>query len=341
MDAALAVADRPGFAARRKGSERAGRLRGWGIANCLELCGFGYGEQTELVVGADGIIDLLIGTQSSGQGHATVYAQIAADHLGIPAGCVRVVQGDTERIATGSGTGASRSLSVGGSATILAARTLIETGRDMAAEFMEVGARDVVYQDGRYQIAGTDLRMTLAEIAARAPADAPFAARESYTPAGGTFPTGCHVCEVEVDPETGAVAVVRYCLAQDVGKAVNPLIIKGQLDGGVALGIGQALFEHMIYDRETGQLVTGSFIDYAMPRADDFPNFEATLLEVPSTNNPLGARGVGESGALGAPAAVVNALIDALAPLGVRDITMPATPHRVWRAIADAAARQG
>ncbi len=332
MQAALGAADLPGFAARRAASAARGLRRGIGISNCLEICGAGFGETSRLEVAADGTITLLIGTQSSGQGHATVYAQLAAAKLGIEAARFRIVQGDTERIATGNGTGASRSLTIGGSATLLAADALIEEGRKLAAQMLEAATEDIAYARGVFEVAGTDRRIDLWSIAA----DRPLAAARMFTPPDGTFPYGCHVAEIEVDTETGEVAVVKYSVSHDAGFAVNPAIVDGQAHGGISLGIGQALMEHGIYDGDSGQLLSGSFMDYALPRADDLPLIKVVHVEVPSTNNLLGSKGVGESGTLGAPPAVINALLDALAPLGVRHVEMPATPQRVWRAIRDA-----
>ncbi len=342
LDAALALADRGGFAARRRRSEARGRRRGFGIAMHLFKSGFNFTETTRLAVAPDGTVELSIGAQSGGQGHATAFAQVAGDRLGIDPARIRVVQGDTDRIATGSGTGASRSLTIGGSSALLAADALIGTGRARAAQALEAAAGDVTYARGVFAIAGTDRRIDLAALAGLAAQDGEaFDAAAGYRPEHGTSAAGCHLCEVEVDPETGAVILDRYAIAQDAGRIVNPPIVEGQIHGGVATGVGQALLEHAIYEPGSAQLLTGSFMDYALPRAADLPPFALALHETPSAHNPLGAKGIGEAGSLGAAPAAINAILDALAPLGVTHIDMPATPHRVWRAIREAQAGQG
>ena len=339
LDAALEMADRAGFAARRRQSEAQGLRRGFGIAMHVYMAGFNFIETTRLVVGADGGIDLLIGAQSGGQGHATTFAQVAAASLGIDPARIRVVQGDTDRIETGSGTGASRSLTIGGSSALLAADALVETGRDRAAQALEAAAGDVTYARGVFEIAGTDRRIDLAALAGLAARDGEaLDAAASYRPEHGTSAAGCNICEVEVDPETGAVTLDRYVIAQDAGRIVNPVVVEGQIHGGVATGIGQALLEHAIYEPGSAQLLTGSFMDYALPRAADVPTLGLLLHEVPSAHNPLGAKGIGEAGGVGTAPAVVNAILDALAPLGVAHLDMPATPHRVWQAIRQARA---
>ena len=339
LDAALEMADRDGFAARRRQSEAQGLRRGFGIAMHVYLSGFNFTETTRLAVGKDGGIDLLIGAQSGGQGHATTFAQVAAARLGIDPTRISVVQGDTDRIESGSGTGASRSLSIGGSSALLAADALVETGRERAAQALEAAAGDVTYAAGVFAIAGTDRRIGLAALAGQAAQDGEeFGATASYRPEHGTSAAGCNICEVEVDPETGAVTLDRYVIAQDAGIVVNPVVVEGQIHGGVATGIGQALLEHAIYEPGSAQLLTGSFMDYALPRAGDVPSLRLLLHEVPSAHNPLGVKGIGEAGGVGTAPAVVNAVLDALAPLGVRHIDMPATPHRVWQAIRQARA---
>ena len=339
IDAACAAADRDGFAARRRHSEAQSRRRGFGIAMHVYMSGFAFTETTRLVVGEDGGIELLIGAQSGGQGHATTFAQVAAARLGIDPARLRVVQGDTDLIGTGSGTGASRSLSIGGTSALLATDALVETGRERAAQALEAAAGDVTYARGVFEIAGTDRRIGLAALAGLAARDGDaFDAAASYRPEHGTAAAGCNICEVEVDPETGAVVLDRYIIAQDAGKIVNPLVVEGQIHGGIATGIGQALLEHAIYEPGSAQLLTGSFMDYALPRAADVPSFALDLHEVPSAHNPLGAKGIGEAGGVGTAPAVVNAILDALAPLGVTHLDMPATPHRIWQAIRQARA---
>jgi carbon-monoxide dehydrogenase large subunit len=299
------------------------------VANAIECCGSAFEEGAEIVADADGGATVLIGTKSSGQSHETAYAQIAAGVLGLKPGRIRVVQGDTDAIARGNGTGACRSLTTGGSALQRAAEALVENGRRAAAERLEADPADIAYAAGVFSVAGTDRRVALAALAA----EQRLAGEGSFRPDDGTWPAGCHVAEVEVDPETGAVALLRYAFAHDVGRAVNPMVVLGQLQGGLAQGIGQALMEHAVYDTDTAQVMTGSFMDYAMPRATDIPCFDGALLCTPTALNPLGAKAVGEAGPTAAPPAVVGAILDALAPLGVAHIDMPATPERVWQAI--------
>ena len=336
LDGAMEAADRDGFAARRRRSETNNRLRGWGMAMHLYMSGFNFTETTTLVVLPDGRVDLFIGAQSGGQGHATVFAQIAGSRLGIDPGAIRVVQGDTDLIPAGSGTGASRSLTIGGSSAALAADALVETGRRLAAQALEAAPEDIRYRSGLFSIAGTDRGLDLGCLAERAERNGPdgrFSASASYRPRNGTSAAGCQICEAEVDPETGAINIDRFAIVQDAGRAINPLIVEGQIHGGAATGLGQSLCEHAIYDRGTAQLLTGSFMDYGFPRADQTPSIEVHLQEVPSVANPLGAKGIGEAGGVGAMPAIVEAILDALSPLGVDAIDPPATPQRVWQAI--------
>ncbi|TVQ29751.1 MAG: xanthine dehydrogenase family protein molybdopterin-binding subunit [Geminicoccaceae bacterium] len=333
----LELADRAGFAARAARSAARGRLRGWGMAQCLEACGGGKGEAATVVINPDGRATVALGTQSSGQGHETVFAGLVAEALGLPPDQVDLIQGDTDRVATGNGTSASRSLTVGGSASVGAARSAIDAGRPLAADLLEAAAADVDFDHGHYRIRGTDRSVGLAEVAAEAareaPADGGLQGEAHFVPDNFTFPHGCHVAEVEIDPETGSVTLVRYTLVQDVGRAVHPTIVRGQLHGGLVMGIGQALSEAPTYDAMTGQLLAASLVDYAVPRADRIPDLSVELIETPARHNPLGAKGVGEAGTTGAPPAVMNAVLDALRPLGVDQLDMPATPDRVWAAI--------
>lgn len=333
MEAALAGADWSGFEARRRDSAARGRLRGIGLANMIEASGFGYSETATLRVHHDGGIDILIGTMSSGQGHATVYAQIAADALGLPLERFRMRQGDTAEVPTGSGTGASRSLTVGGSAVLLCAARLRDEAVEAFARIHAIEPGALAYEDGHVHRRG----WSLGALESLAEPDRPFEASATFSPGDYTFPNGCHVAEVEIDPETGRTALLRYTAVQDVGRAVNPLVIKGQLHGGITQGIGQAMIERVVYD-ESGQLLTGSFMDYGLPRAADVPPMHIELLEVPAPSNPLGAKAVGEAGTIAAPPAIINAILHALRPLGVRSIDMPATPERVWHAIRRAEA---
>ena len=335
MTAAERMADTEGFAARRDESTARGRLRGIGYANLLEACGAGIADRTEITCRADGTIEVRLGSMSNGQSHETVYPQILAEMLDIDPSRVRIIQGDSDETPWGTGTGACRSMTVCGSALVLAAETLVETGLGLAADMLEAARTDVEYNAGNFRISGTDRAVSLEEVAADIGA-AGLAAGHLHDPVAATFPNGCHIAEVEVDPETGAVALLNYVMAQDVGRALNPMVVKGQLDGGVAQGVGEALLERNVHDPESGQLLSGSFMDCAMPRADDLPAFTTELLEVPCTTNPLGIKSVGEAGPTAAPAAVVNAILDALAPLGVRDLDMPATSERVYQAIAAA-----
>ncbi len=287
---------------------------------------------------------MFVGTQSTGQGHETAYVQLTVDRLGVPGEKVRVRQGDTDTIPEGGGTGGARSLYSEGQAILATAATVIERGRRAASEELEAASADIVFEDGRFSITGTDRGIGILELAAVQHARAArgddaitLDAAEVAQIQAHTFPNGCHIAEVEVDPETGRVVVLRYSVTDDVGKAVNPLIVRGQVHGGVAQGIGQALLENTVFDPHSGQLLSGSFMDYSLPRADDLPNIQVDLIEVPCRTNPLGVKGAGEAGAVGSPPAVINAVIDALAPRGVRHIDMPATPERVWRTLATAA----
>ena len=331
MDDALALADWATFPERRQAAAARGRLRGIGLATYVEVCA-GMGSESPVVqVGRDGRATISVGTQSNGQGHETAFAQLIADHLGLAPDEVTVVQGDTEKIATGDGTGGSRSIPVGGAAVADAAIKVQEAARARAADLMEAAAADVEYRDGRFTIVGTDRSLTLGEVAAAAEAEIAFEETGFFKPTAGTFPNGAHICEIEVDPETGAVEVLGYTVVDDVGRVLNPPMLQGQVHGGVAQGVGQALLEQAVFDPQTGQLVTGSFMDYAMPHARNLPFVTFRANEIPCRTNPLGVKGAGEAGAIGAPPAVINALVDALAPFGVEHIDMPALPEKIWR----------
>jgi carbon-monoxide dehydrogenase large subunit len=288
-----------------------------------------------------------MGTQSSGQGHHTAYAQLAAERLGLPPDKVRVLQGDTDAVGFGRGTGGSRSLPVGGVALDHAAGKLIAKGRRIAAHLLEAAEADLDFADGVFRIAGTDRQIGIEAVARAAfnPASLPvdvepgFAESGHFTPPASTFPNGCHVCEVEIEPETGHVEILRYLVVDDFGTVINPLLLKGQVQGGVAQGVGQALLEYCVFDPETGQLVTGSLTDYCLPRAEDLPAIEFAYNVVPCRTNPLGLKGAGEAGAIGAPPALVNAIVDALGPLGIEHIDMPVTPERLWQTIRAAERR--
>jgi carbon-monoxide dehydrogenase large subunit len=344
MEMALALADHAGFEQRRAQARRRGRLLGLGIANPIEVAGGPYTavnpDTAEMRVNPDGSVSLFAGSTSMGQGNETAFAQIVSDRLGLPPERVAVFWGDSDALGAGRGNGGSGAISVGGSAVLRATEKVIEHGRRIAAHLLEAAPEDVTFRDGRFVVAGTDRDVAWNRVARAAyqPRQQPtglepgFSETAAFTPPAVTFPNGCHVCEVEIDQETGAVRVVRYAVVDDVGRMINPMLVKGQIHGGIVQGLGQGLFEVMAYD-ESGQLLSGSFMDYAMPRADDLPLFEVDSHEVPTGVNPLGAKGVGEAGTVGALPALLNAVNDALAPLGVRHLDMPVTPERVWQAM--------
>ncbi len=344
MDACLKLAEWTGFGKRAAASKKSGKLRGRGICYFLEEASV-FNDRMTLGFDPSGTVTIVAGTHSHGQGHATVYAQMVSEWLGVPFGSIRFVQGDTNAVPIGRGTYGSRSMQVGGNALKKAADAIIDKAKPMAAHLMEASAGDVEFKDGRFGIVGTDRSMALTDVAKAfyRPMLLPPQFEVSLEAAGSfaseppNYPNGCHVCEVEVDPDSGAVAVVRYVAVDDVGRVINHLLCEGQIHGGVAQGVGQALMEAVIFDG-SGQLVTGSFQDYCMPRADDLPEIVSELTEIPSTTNPLGVKAAGEAGATGAPPAVIGAILDALRPLGVEHIDMPATPSRVWAAMQRAQA---
>jgi aerobic carbon-monoxide dehydrogenase large subunit len=345
LDAAVKTVDWAGFEARRAASARNGKRRGIGMAYYLEATGGGPTERAEIRFAEDGFVDVFVGTQSTGQGHETAYVQLTADRLGVPGEKIRVRQGDTDTIPVGGGTGGARSLYSEGTAILATAATVVEKGRQAASEALEAARADIVFEGGRFSVVGTDRGIDIMALAAGQRArvakgeDATMLdAAEIAEIKAHTFPNGCHIAEVEVDPETGHVDVLRYSVTDDVGRAVNPMIVCGQVHGGVAQGFGQAVLEHTAYDSGSGQLLSGSFMDYALPRADDLPDIEVELIEVPCATNPLGVKGAGEAGAVGSPPAVMNAIVDALTPAGVTHIDMPATPEKVWRALSTARA---
>jgi carbon-monoxide dehydrogenase large subunit len=331
LNAAVEKADWAGFPARRDEAARRGKRRGIGLAYYLEATAGAGVERAEIRFAPDGFVDVYVGTQSTGQGHETAYVQLTVDQLGVDGDKVRIHQGDTDTIPQGGGTGGARSLYSEGTAILATAAGVIEKGKALAGEFLEAAPSDIVFGDGKFTITGTDRSVDLPALAAKHPGALDTA--EIAKIEAGTFPNGCHIVEVEIDPETGVVAVVRYIVVDDVGKAVNPLIVRGQVHGGVAQGLGQAVLERTAYDSESGQLISGSFMDYALPRADDLPDIEVDFIEIPCGTNPLGVKGAGEAGAVGSPPAVVNAIVDALRADGVRSIDMPATPERIWDAI--------
>jgi carbon-monoxide dehydrogenase large subunit len=339
LEQALAAADWNGFEARRKASEARGRLRGRAVSTFLEWTGVVHEETVRLHLLADGRVRAFTAMQAMGQGIETSYVQILAEALQLDPARIEIVQGDSD-VAQGIGSMGSRSLYIGGSAMLTASEQAIDTGRKLAAQALEAAPEDIVYRAGRFEIAGTDRGIDIGELAARQP-DARIAITTLQKVGGPSWPNGVHVCEVEVDPETGEVRIDRYTTYDDVGRVINPLIVAGQVHGGIAQAVGQALMEQVVYDAE-GQLLTGSFMDYALPRADDLPAIDTHTDESqPCRINPLGAKGVGELGTVGATPTVINAIVDALRPLGVTDLEMPATPERVWRAIREAQVAAG
>jgi carbon-monoxide dehydrogenase large subunit len=341
LDKCVEESDPQGFAARRTASERNGKRRGRAVSYYIEFGGI-FNDRMDLKFDPGGSITIFAGTHSHGQGHATVFAQIVHEILGVPFDEIRFVQGDTAQVAMGRGTYGARSAVVGGSALKLAADGIIEKGKGMASALMEADVADIEFKEGRYSVAGTDKSVALVDVAKAfyapmGPLTNKFGvgleATGSFSPEPPSHPNGAHACELEVDTETGEVTIDRYFVVDDLGRVLNPLIVRGQIHGGVVQGVGQALTEQQVYDRGSGQLLSGSFMDYAMPRADLMPEIHSTLEEVPCKTNPLGVKGIGESGTIGAPPTVINAIIDALTPLGVTAIDMPATPARVWEAI--------
>ncbi len=344
LDEAARLMDYPGFPARQAEARARGKRRGIGLAYYLEATGGAPSERAEVRFAENGTVEVLVGTQSTGQGHETAYAMITANELGVPIDRIRIIQGDSDAIPTGGGTGGARSLYSEGTALLATTGTVIERGRQAAGEALEASASDIEFEAGRFAIAGTDraigildLARTQREKAARGETATTLDAAEVAEIPSHTFPNGCHAAEVEVDPETGNVQVVRYLVVDDVGHALNPLIVRGQVHGGVAQGMGQAILERTAYDPESGQLLSASFMDYALPRAADLPEIEVELLNVPCTTNPLGVKGAGEAGAVGSPPALMNALIDAVSGDGVTHLDMPATPEVVWGALRMAA----
>jgi carbon-monoxide dehydrogenase large subunit len=355
LNRALEVAEYASFPQRRAEAKAKGKLRGIGVASYIEACGIapsslvgalgaraGLYEAATVRVNPTGSVTVLTGSHSHGQGHETTFAQVVADKLGIDAGQIDIVHGDTAKVPFGMGTYGSRSLAVGGSAIVKALDKVIEKGRKIASHLLEASEGDIVFENGTYTVKGTDRSKAFGEIALTAyvPHKYPIETLEPgleetafYDPKNFTYPAGTYICEVEIDPRTGSTEIVSFVAADDFGNIVNPMIVEGQVHGGLAQGIGQALLENTVYD-ENGQLLTGSYMDYCMPRADDLPSFKVeTLAGTPCTHNPLGVKGCGEAGAIGSPPAVINAVVDALKEFGVDHIDMPATPEKVWRAI--------
>jgi len=360
MAQANELAEMASFEQRKAASKAKGLLRGVGYSSYIEACGLapsnvagalgaraGLFECGEVRVHPTGSVTVFTGSHSHGQGHETTFAQVVASRLGLDPSQVDIVHGDTGRVPFGMGTYGSRSISVGGAAIMRALDKIEAKAKKIAAHLMETGDADVDFANGEFTVKGTDKKVTFGQVALTAyvPHNYPLDKLEPglnetafYDPTNFTFPAGTHICEVEIDPNTGVVRIDRFTAVDDFGTIINPMIVEGQVHGGLVQGIGQALLEHCVYDRETGQLVTGSFMDYAMPRADDVPDFRLGHVTTPCTTNPLGTKGCGEAGAIGSPPAVINAVLDALAPLGVKDLDMPASPSRVWTAIQSAKA---
>jgi carbon-monoxide dehydrogenase large subunit len=344
MDAALERIDWHGFPARRAAAAAKGKKRGIGIAYYLEATGGSPDERADIRFTEDGHVDVWVGTQSTGQGHETAYAMLTGHELGIPVDKIRIRQGDSDALPSGGGTGGARSLYSEGQAILVTTASVVEKGKQAASEVLEASVADIEFQRGRFTVVGTDRGMDILTLAAtqiqrakRGENATLLDAHEVAQINAHTFPNGCHAAEVEVDPDTGVLNVVRYIVCDDVGHALNPLIVRGQVHGGVAQGVGQALMERTAYDPSSGQLLAGSFMDYQLPRAADLPDIEVDLIEVDCETNPLGVKGAGEAGAVGSPPAVINALVDALSDAGVAHIDMPATPEVVWKALHKAA----
>jgi carbon-monoxide dehydrogenase large subunit len=345
---ALEAADYAGFKKRKRESKKRGLLRGLGVGCYLEVTAAPGKELGAIHFEADGTVTIITGTLDFGMGHATTYAQILSDQLGIPFDCIRMIEGDSDRLNFGGGSGGSRSVMLVGAALSESSKIVIERGKQIASHVLEVSASDIEYKTGRFVIAGTDRSIGLLELAARLrgglklPEGVPPSLDVDHVvtdPVPSAFPNGCHIAEVEVDPDTGATHVVRYSAVNDLGTIVNPLLVEGQIQGGVVQGLGQVLLEQAVYDSD-GQLVTGSFMDYAMPRAHDAPMINVASHPVPTKSNPLGAKGCGEAGTSGGLPSIANAVIDALSEYGIRHLEMPMTPSRIWHAIQDAKAKQ-
>jgi len=346
METALAAVDHAGFAERREESRKRGMLRGIGLANAIEAAAGPVPEYAEIRFNPGGTAMLLMGTKAHGQGHETAFKQILCERLGLDPNDIQYIDGDTDRVAFGMGSNGSRSMVVGGSALTLAAGKIIDKSRRLAGHLLEAAEADIEFADGKFAVAGTDRSLSMTQVARTSfqPARLPpgmepgLFENATYAPERATFPNGCHVCEVEIDPETGAVALVGYVVVDDVGTVINPLTLKGQVHGGLAQGIGQILLEQVAYDRQSGQLLSASFMDYAMPRADVMCDIAIHENPVPTKTNPLGAKGAGEAGCVGSLPAVMIAIMNALEPLGVNELDMPATSERVWQAICEARA---
>jgi carbon-monoxide dehydrogenase large subunit len=347
METALRLGDWSGFPTRRAAAATRGKCRGIGVANYVDTATGVPRERAEVTILPEGVVEVVVGTGSQGQGHETSFAQLIHDWLGVPNETVRLVTGDTDRVIWGGGAHSGRALRLGSIVMHAASYEIIDKARRIASHVLEADPSDLIFSDGRFSVAGTDRGIGLFEVAAAAQTrnDLPeelsgaLQAVSDKTIPEASFPYGSHVCEVEIDPETGVVEIVNYTAVDDVGRAVNPMIVHGQVHGGIAQGVGQALWEQVVYDRETGQMLTGSFMDYTMPRASGLPSYVTELSEVPSPTHPLGIRPAGEGGTTPALGVVINAIVDALSDRGVSHIEMPATAERVWQAIQAGAAK--
>jgi carbon-monoxide dehydrogenase large subunit len=349
MDMALRLGDFNGFEKRRAEAHQRGKLRGIGISNTIERAAAPSYEGAEIRFDRSGAVTLLSGTINQGQGHETTFKQIVCDRLGLDPREVQYLQGDTDQVFFGEGTGGSRSATIGGSAFLLASEKILVKAKALAAHLLKVAVDDTKFADGIFSSPKTNQTVTINEVAkaAAAPARLPkgmepgLVATAVFNLEVENFPNGCHVCELEIDPDTGQVEIMRYSVVDDVGTVINPLLVHGQIVGGIAQGVGQILMEDIRFDADSGQLISGSFMDYAMPRASDLSSVQVKSNPVPTPTNPLGVKGCGEAGCVGAMPAVANAIVDALSGLGIRHIEMPATPERIWRAINNSPGRAG
>ncbi len=347
LEKCLTKADYDGVIRRKKASSMNGMLRGVGISCSIDPSAGPSPEAAELRFDPGGTVTILVGSTAGGQSHETIYTQIVSQMLGMEAEKIRVIEGDTDKLSWGTGTGAARTATIGGTAVMKATEKIIAKAKRIAAHMLEAGVDDITFDDGIFTVAGTDHKVPFIDVAQtafeppRLPKNIEIGLYETATwsPDSGNIPNSCHICEVEIDPETGVVRIDRYTAVHDVGVELNPLLVDGQVHGGIAQGAGQALMENVVYEAGSGQVLTGSFMDYAMPRADSFSRFTIDRHPVPTKTNPLGGKGAGECGTVGALPAVMNAINDALAPLGVTNLSMPATPDKVWRAIEQAAAK--
>ncbi|MEM8915635.1 MAG: molybdopterin cofactor-binding domain-containing protein, partial [Pseudomonadota bacterium] len=333
MDKALTIADAAGLESRRAEAAARGKLLGFGLSTYIEACAGGPPEDAHVTVANTGKVTVIIGTQSNGQGHETAYKQFIAEALGSDFDNIEIIQGDSDVVITGKGTGGSRSIPVGGASIVEATNSILDKAILKAADEMEVATADLEIQNGQFTIAGTDRTMSFTELARKSGEEIAFQEVGTFAPPDNTYPNGTHAVELEVDPDTGTVEIKRFTVVDDFGKVMNPLLLEGQVHGGIAQGLGQALYENVTFEEDTGQLLSGSFMDYTMPRADHLPFVDFHTNNVPCATNPLGVKGAGEAGCIGSTPAIINAVIDALSAYGVEKIDMPATPQVIWQTI--------